>query len=171
MSQPPAWHFSVSSTVRGIYVLRYFLFAGGLAIAGALVERTALGGDRSLAGFATGLAAGLLIFRAQLRALRWPTLAISQDAVYLIRRKTATVISWDSIAEIVDEGPFVTLQLRTPLSSPDGEAVQQIRLETRKFGTSHVALLEDLRRYARAPAARTDLPDDARLRRLLAMPP
>jgi len=171
MPRSPPWRFSASSTVRGIYVLRYFLFSGGLAIAGALLERAALGTDRALVGFVIGFAAGLIVFRGQVRALWWPTLAVSREAVYLIRRKRATIIPWDSIAGVLDDGRFIALQLQSRLALPDGSPVEQVKLETRKLGTSHAALLNALQLYAKGRASRMDLPDDAHLRQLLAIPP
>ncbi|HME90992.1 MAG TPA: hypothetical protein VKE49_06185 [Myxococcaceae bacterium] len=169
MPPSPPWRFSASSTVRGIYVLRYLLFSGGLAIAGALVERSALGVDRPLAGFAIGFAAGLVIFRGQLRALWWPTVAASRESVYLIRRNRATIIPWDSIAGVLEDSGFVALQLRSPLALPDGSPVERVRLEARKMGTSHRALLDAMQLYAQGRASRIDLPDDAQVRQLLAM--
>ncbi len=151
--------------------MRYLLFSGGLAIAGALVERAALGTEEAALGFTIGFAAGLAVFRTQLRALWWPTLAVSRDAVYLIRRKQASIIPWQSIAEVLGEGRLVTLRLASPLASSDGSPVEQIQLEARKLGTAHAVLLQTLQRYAQGRSARMVLPDDARVRRTFAVPP
>jgi hypothetical protein len=166
---PLQWRFAVSSTLRGIYVIRYFLFSGGSAILGALIERSATGGDRPIAGLLIGFAVGLLIFLGQLRPLSWPSLAVSQEAVYLIRKGRASVIPWSAIDQIEAEDRFVSLRL-VPRAL-EGESTDAIRLEPRKFGMGSAALQETLRMLANNRELRSRLPSDEQLRRALAIPP
>ena len=163
------WRFAVSSTLRGIYVIRYFLFSGGCAILGALIERAAVGADRSLAGLLIGLGGGLVIFRGQLRPLFWPSLALGQESLYLIRRGRAAVVQWASIDQIAAEKKVVCLRLIGSTTKP--ESAQTIRLDPRKLGTSFDSLLKQLVALAADPQRRLQLPTDEQLRRALAIPP
>jgi hypothetical protein len=162
------WRFAVSSTLRGIYAIRYLLFSGGMAILGALIQRAFSGAERTAFGLLVGLAVGLVVFRGQLRPLRWPTLLLSQEAIYLIRGKTAAIIPWASVEEIaVSEGAVVLRVLPASKSAP----VEQIRLKARQYGTSADALEKTLRPLAAGRQLRSALPTEEQLRRAGAIPP
>lgn len=159
-AHPPPWRFSISSTLRGIYVIRYFLFAGGLAIAGALIQRAAVGEAPPVLGLLLGFGAGLLLFRGQLRPLSWPTLVLSQQAIYLLQRKgPPTVLPWASVEEISHGEGKVYLRVR---GSP-------LELEARKYGTSADALGRALRQLADDPQLRLSLPSREQLGRMRAI--
>src|SRR5438046_3031184 len=113
------WRVSFSSTLKGIYVMRYFLFSGGTAIAGALVQR-ASGEPRPLAGLAVGLAAGLFLFRGQLRPLSYPSLALGRESLFLVQKKQAVILPWNQISEVKQSPQQVSLVLAEPMKAPDG---------------------------------------------------
>jgi len=162
------WRFAVSSTLRGIYAIRYLLFSGGMAILGALIQRALSGAERSAAGLLVGLAVGLVVFRGQLRPLRWPTLLLTQEAIYLVRRKRAAIIPWASVDEIAaSEGAVVLRVLRASESPP----VERIYLEARQYGTAAAELQKRLRQLAADKQLRSALPTEDQLRRAGAIPP
>jgi hypothetical protein len=165
------WRFSLSSTVRGIYFIRYLLFSGGAAIAAALIERSLIQQERAVAGLLIGFALGLLAFRGQLRPLRWPALAMSQQAIYLVRRHRAWILPWSSIQAVAEEGRWVTLRLSAPVRSPEGSLVGQIQLDPKKFGVAHESLMEAVRGFWKSELARAGLPSDHQLREVLRLHP
>lgn len=162
--------YGVSSTLRGIYLIRYLLFSGGLASALGMLQRAALGAQPPVAGLLIGFFVGLLVFRGQLRPLRWPTLVLSQDAVYLVQRRQAVTLPWKSIRAVAADGPRVTLHLREALRSPTGETTEAIQLEARKFGVSPEKLLGALGGLLSDPLARLKLPPDQKVRASLQIP-
>jgi len=162
------WRFAVSSTLRGIYAIRYLLFSGGMAILGALIERALSGTERSAAGLLVGLGVGLLVFRGQLRPFRWPTLLLTQEAICLVGRKSAAIIPWASVEEIAaSEGAVVLGVLRASESRP----IERIRLVARQYGTAADTLVKTLRRLAADRQLRSALPTEEQLRRAGAIPP
>jgi hypothetical protein len=163
------WRFETSGTLRGIYVIRYLLFSGGCAILGALVERTATGTDRSVAGLLIGLALGMVLFRGQLRALRWPALVLSQDALYLLRKgKAVAVVPWTAIGEVERRDGLVSLRL---VGSEEGGFREALKLEPRQHGIGAESLQKTLRMLADNRELRSRLPSDEQLRRSAAIPP
>lgn len=162
------WRFAVSSTLRGIYAIRYLLFSGGMAILGALIQRALSGAERSGVGLLLGWAVGLVVFRGQLRPLQWPTLLLTQEAIWLIRRKAAAIIPWGSVEEIVASEGAVILRVRRGSESPPGE---RIRLEARQYGTAADALEKTLRQLSANRQLRSALPTEEQLRRARAIPP
>ncbi len=165
-----AWRLAASSTLRGIYVIRYFLFSGGCAILGALVERAAVAADHPIAGLLIGFVVGLVIFRGQLRPLSWPWLALSQEAVFLVRKGKAAAIPWSAIVEIEEQDRSVSLRLARPLRSVDGEDAEMIRLEPRKLGVARDFLANTLRLLARDRELRSRLPSAEQLRQASLIP-
>jgi hypothetical protein len=163
------WRFDTSGTLRGIYVIRFFLFSGGCAILGALVERAATGSDRSVAGLLIGFALGMVLFRGQLRALGWPALVLSQERLYLIvKGKAVAVIPWSSIGEVERQHGLVCLRL---VEAVEGGSTQALRLVPRQHGVGLESLEKTLRTLAGDPALRSRLPSDEQLRRVSAIPP
>jgi hypothetical protein len=163
------WRFDTSGTLRGIYVIRYFLFSGGGAILGALIERAATGSDRSVAGLLIGFALGMVLFRGQLRALGWPSLVLSQEKLYLVAKgKAVAVIRWSSIGEIERQHGVVCLRL---IEAVGGGSSKALRLEPRQHGVGAESLEKTLRMLAGDPALRSRLPSDEQLRRASAIPP
>lgn len=162
------WRFAVSSTLRGIYAIRYLLFSGGMAILGALIQRALSGAERTGAGLLVGLAVGLVVFRGQLQPLRWPTLLLTQEAIFLIGRRTTAIIPWASVEEIGTSQGAVVLRLRRASESAPAE---RIRLEARKYGTGADALEKTLRQLAADGRLRSSLPTEEQLRRSRVIPP
>jgi hypothetical protein len=162
------WRFETSGTLRGIYVIRYLLFSGGCAILGALVERTATGTDRSVAGLLIGMALGMVLFRGQLRALGWPALVLSQDALYLLRKgKAVAVVPWTTIDEVERRDGLVSLRL----VGSEGGSREALKLEPRQHGIGAESLQKTLRMLADNRELRSRLPSDEQLRRAAAIPP
>lgn len=170
MSQPDRlqWRYSTSATLRGIYVIRYFLFSGGLAILGALVERAATGSDRSVAGLLIGFALGMVLFRGQLRALGWPALVLSQERLYLLRRgRAVAAIPWTSIGEVERQQRLVCIRV---IGAPEDSSTRGLRLEPRQHGVGTESLEKTLRMLASDPHLRSRLPSDEQLLRVSAIP-
>jgi hypothetical protein len=165
-----AWRLAASSTLRGIYVIRYFLFSGGCAIFGALVERAVVPTNRPIAGLLLGFAIGLVIFRGQLRPLWWPWLALSQEAVFLVHKGKAAAIPWSSISDITEGNRSVSLNLARPLKSVEGEDTETIRLEPRQLGIGRDVLASTLRKFARDRDLRARLPSEEQLRQASLIP-
>ncbi len=165
----PRWIYGYSSTLRSIYVLRYLLFAGGTAVLGGVLERLVTGWERSGLGLLAGLALGLVVFRRQLRPLRAPQLALSQDAVYLVQRKQAVTLPWHTIKAISLAGDRVVLELSQALRAPTGELADQIQLEPKSFGSAPAKLREALAAALADEAQRKQLPPDSRVRTLLSI--
>src|SRR5579871_2051567 len=138
------WRFALSSTMRGIYVIRLFLFAGGVGILGGLLERTIGHTDRPILGLALGLAVGLVAFRGQLKPLRWPRLYLSQTSLHLVQRRQVVTLPWQAIRAASASGAEVAVQLATPMIAPDGQPAEAIQLEARKFGEAASSLAEAL---------------------------
>jgi hypothetical protein len=168
-ASPPRWHYAYSGTLRSIYVMRYLLFSGGVAVLFGVLERQLTGWDRSGLGLLVGLALGLVLFRGQLRPLRAPQLALSQDAVYLVERKQAVTLPWHTVRAISVSGHRVILELTQPLRAPTGELADQIQLEPRTFGSAPAALKDALTRALNDEAQRRLLPSDQRVRSLLSI--
>ena len=163
------WLYAYSGTLRGIYVLRYLLFSGGVAVLFGVFERRITGAQHSGLGLVTGLALGLFLFRRQLKPLRAPSLALSQDAVYLVERKQAVTLPWNTIRTISLSGQRVVLELSQPLAAPTGEVADQVQLEPRSFGTAPAPLQAALQAALRDEAQRRTLPSDERVRTVLAI--
>jgi hypothetical protein len=164
---PARWTYGASSALRGIYLLRYLLFSGGLSIAGAMVHRAALKSERPVLGLAVGLLIGLFLFRSQLRPLSWPRLVLSQNALYLVQRQRAVTLPWASISKVAVEGTRVSVQLKAPMTSPSGEVADQIQLESRMFAAGAAMLGAALSAAVENPSERGRLPDDGKVRQLL----
>ena len=160
------WRFGASSTLRGIYVIRYFLFAGGLAILGALIQRSTSGEEHAVIGLLLGFAAGLFVFRGQLSALRWPELLLTQEGVYVLNRKKATALSWEAIEEVAHREGTIAIRVRGRQTSPPGE----IGLQARHYGTSSEALGRAISQLAAEPQLRSVLPTVDQLKRAGAIP-
>ncbi len=165
----PRWLYGYSGTLRGIYVLRYLLFAGGTAVLFGVAQRLITGWNASGVGLVVGLGLGLVIFRGQLRPLRAPSLALSQDAVYLVQRKQAVTLPWKTLKGISLSGERVVLQLTQPLTAPTGEVADEIQLMPRTFGSHPEPLKDALERLLRDDALRRGLPADQKVRTLLAI--
>ena len=162
------WRFAVSSTLRGIYAIRYLLFSGGMAILGALIQRALSGAERTGVGLLVGLAVGLVVFRGQLQPLRWPALLLTQEAIFLVGRRTVAIIPWASVAEIGTSPGAVVLGLRRAAES--APVVERFRLEARKYGTGADALEKMLRQLTADGQLRSSLPTEEQLRRTRAIP-
>lgn len=160
------WRFGASSTLRGIYVIRYFLFAGGLAILGALIQRSASGEGHSVLGLLLGLAAGLFVFRGQLSALRWPELLLTQEGVYLVNRKKPAGLPWEAIDEVAHRNGTIAIRMRGSPTNPPAE----IELQARQYGTSSEVLAKAISQLAAEPQLRSVLPTVDQLKRAGAVP-
>jgi hypothetical protein len=158
---PPA-QIGVSSTFKGIYVIRYLLFAGGTAVAFAIIKRTLFSPTTLWPALLLGLAAGLIAFRPQLKPLFWPRLVLSRDALYLVKRKQAVTLPWQAIRAVRAEPPRLAIELHAPMTAPGGQTVERIDLEARQLGGTAEELAKTL-----APlieGSRGQLPPDAEVR-------
>jgi hypothetical protein len=174
MSQPTSnhtlpWRYGVSNAFKGIYVMRYLIFAGGLAIALAVLERTFLKSEHPVMGLVIGFIAGLLMFRSQLRPLFWPTLVLSQQSLYLLRRKHALALPWSNIRTVSEQSGRVALQLAEPMTSPEGQVVEQLQLDPRTLGTKAASLLALIQSAVQSTERRSQLPTDAHVRRAVGL--
>ncbi len=167
---PPVWRYGVTSAFKGIYVIRYFLFAGGLSIGAGMLERWIFGTVPPVAGLLAGFFVGLLAFRGQLQPLRWPSLYLSRENLYLVQRKQAVTLPWNAIQSVAAAGPLVVLELKQPMTAPTGGVADQIQLEAKKRGTGAEPLASALRAPLSDPASRAALPPDAFIREKLALP-
>ena len=168
VSPPPAlaWQYGLSATMRGIYVMRFLLFAGGASIAMAVVQRELTGTERPLLGLGIGLLAGMVAFRGQLRAARGPRLLLSQTALYLVERRRAVALPWKAIEGAPVEDARVTVRLREPMLGPGGQPTLAIKLNAHKLGTGTDELAQALERFAHQADARQQLPPDAAIQAL-----
>jgi hypothetical protein len=160
---PRRSYFSHSSTLRSIYVLRYFLFAGGTAVAGALLELWTRKVERPVLGLLVGLAMGLVVFWGQLRNAFAPRLALSQAALYLVKSRRSARLPWEHVREVVRDGNQVVLRLSVPTSWNGSEPGSEIHLAPRQLGTGAAELFESLQGFALEPSSRQRLPNDADL--------
>jgi hypothetical protein len=163
LAPTPSAHFGLSSTVRGIYAIRYLLFSGGSAIAFAMLERVLTRSQHAGAGLFIGFMSGLFIFRSQMRRVFSPRLLLGQTALYLARRRRVSAIPWSALKEIRTEGTQISLALSVPMLSPQGFPTEEVRLQPRIFGTT----LQELQRslsFFLDPLNRQKLPDDAHVR-------
>jgi hypothetical protein len=156
----------LSNTYRGIFVMRYLLFSGGLAIAGGVLERLARGPGHSLLGLLLGLVVGLFLFRGQLRPLRYPRLALSQDALYVLKSGSPVGVPWRDIGSIQASGDKVLLELT---KTPPGLAEPRLQLVARELGSQPDNLASRLSRFHRDEAFRANLSDDKRTRAVLGL--
>jgi hypothetical protein len=155
-------------TMRGIYVIRFLLFSGAVAIATAVVQRGLTGSERPLLGLGVGFLAGLFVFRGQLRAARGPKLFLSQTALYLVQRKRAVVLPWTAIEGAPVQDGRVTVRLREPMLGPDKLPTQAIKLNAHKLGAGTDDLSKALDGFAREAQSREKLPPDAAIQALFA---
>lgn len=158
------WHYSHSSTLRSIYVLRYLLFAGGVAVAGALVQRSLVSTQKPALGLLVGLMVGMVVFVGQLRHAFAPRLVLSQEALYLVKRGRISRLPWKSVREVGREGNCILLRLSEPLSWESAKAVPDIRLNAGRLGSTAARLYSNLRALAGDARLREKLPSDAELR-------
>jgi len=158
------WYFSHSSTLRSIYVLRYFLFAGGSGVAGALLQRWAANVERPVLGLVGGLAVGLLLFSGQLRNAFAPRLALSQGALYLVQSRRSLRLPWDQVREVVRQGERITLRLAAPTALNERSLVSEIELVPKRLGVRARELFESLEGLVLNPTSRQRLPNDEDLR-------
>jgi len=157
-------YFSHSGTLRSIYVLRYFLFAGGAAVAGALLQLRATKVERPVLGLLVGLAVGLVLFLGQIRNAFAPRLALSQGALYLVKHRHSARLPWEHVREVVREGNRVVLRLSVPTSWNGRDPGSEIHLLPRQLGTGAEELFESLQGFALEPSSRQMLPTDEDLR-------
>ncbi|MFZ5468412.1 MAG: hypothetical protein ACOZIN_03150 [Myxococcota bacterium] len=169
MNLPTRWRYGFSATLKGIYLIRYLLFSGGAAIAAAMVERLLFPGHAPVAGWVLGLGVGLFVFRGQLFPLSWPTLLLSRDHLYLVRKRQAMALPWKSVRAVRHDDARVTLELGEPMRAPDGQLADQISLEAKKLGTPAGDLVLELERLLTDPKALATLPEDVRVRRDLGL--
>ncbi|MBI3183881.1 MAG: hypothetical protein HYZ28_17225 [Myxococcales bacterium] len=167
MSAPTEWRYGLSTTYRGIYLLRYLLFSSGLAVGFALLERQVLGSRPPLGGLAVGLLAGLVLFRGQLRPLRWPRVLLSRETLYVVHRRQTVALPWPALREVAQVGELVAIRLAQPIAAPSGEPAEEIRLEARKLGAAPDRLATALERLRTDSAARGGLPEDVAVRAVL----
>lgn len=153
-----------SSTLKSIYVLRYLLFSGGLAIAGAMLERLFTRSDRAGLGLLLGLAAGLFAFRSQLRPFSLPQLVMGREHLWFIRRGRDVAIPWQLIARIEHDSRNVTLSLSRAQPLLDGATGSRLVLRGLDYGTT-APMLGDLLRRAADPDERRAFPSDDEIRR------
>ncbi len=167
LQSPLPWHFAFSSTLKAIYLIRFLLFSGGVAIAFAIGQRIAFGNERALTGLAIGLLLGLVLFRGQLRSLRWPTLTLSQEAIYLAQGKRVLRLPWTNVRKVAATADSATLELWASAVDPDGSSLDQVVLEARKLGTTADVLATSLQSNMESVELRARLPTDARVTTLL----
>jgi hypothetical protein len=160
------WRFAISSTRRGMYLLRYLLFTGGLAVGLGVFERL-LVPERSGFGLLIGLALGLFVFRGQLRALSWPRLLLSQEHLFLLHKRRATVIPWAAVRDARAVDGQVVLRLATSPQETEARVAESIELDAGQLGTSTAALHEVLGKLVAQPSLRGRLPPDATIRQRL----
>lgn len=160
----PRWYFSHSSTLRSIYVLRYFLFAGGSGVAGALFQRWAANVERPVLGLVGGLALGLVLFWGQIRNAFAPRLALSQGALYLVQSRRSLRLPWDQVREVVRQGDRIALRLAVPTAWNQRTSVSEIQLVPRRLGVGATELFESLEGLMLNPSSRQRLPTDEDLR-------
>ncbi|MGQ0507895.1 MAG: hypothetical protein ACT4TC_21545 [Myxococcaceae bacterium] len=163
------WLYSYSSTLRSIYVLRFLLFSGGAAVAGGVIQRLATQSDRVGWGLLLGLIAGMVLFRGQLAQVRAPSLALSREALYLVQRKQAVTLPWNTVSGVSIDGPRVVVQLSKTLETPGGAPADQIQLEAKRFGAAPTTLHNALSTALLGEEARRTLPADDRVRSLLSI--
>lgn len=154
------WYFSHSGTLRSIYVLRYFLFAGGAGVAGALLQRWAANVERPVLGLLAGLAVGLVLFSGQIRNAFAPRLALSQGALYLLQYRRSARLPWEHVREVVRDGNRIVLRLSVPTSWNRKDSGNEIQLVPRRLGSSAAELFESLQGFALEPSSRQRLPTD-----------
>ena len=162
------WYFSHSGTLRSIYVLRYFLFAGGAGVAGALLQLRATKVERPVLGLLGGLAVGLVLFLGQIRNAFAPRLALSRSALYLLKYRRSSRLPWEHVREVVREGNRVVLRLSVPTSWNGRDPGSEIQLVPRQLGTGAAELFESLQGFALEPSSRQTLPTDEDLRSRIA---
>ena len=161
----PRWRYAFSSTLKGIYVMRYLLFSGGAAIAGAMLERAITRSDATpLTGLLAGALLGLLVFRGQFSAARGPILGLSREHLHIVRKRVATTVPWSVIDGVTLAEGLVSLKFSAPLQAPDGSFVEEIRLDARRFGVGAAPLHQELSALATDPAMRGALPPDRDVR-------
>jgi hypothetical protein len=161
------WKFGISSTLKGIYVIRYLLFSGGSAIAGSMVQRIVGSKDVPVIGIVVGLIVGLLAFRGQLRPLSWPKLMLSQTTLRLIQRKRVVELPWEAISGVGQVADRIAVSLKAPMTAPNGDVVEQIQLEPLKFGASPGVLGQALEQLSQSEALRSRLPSDEQVKSAL----
>ncbi len=161
------WYFSHSGTLRSIYVLRYFLFAGGAGVAGALLQLRATKVERPVLGLLGGLAVGLVLFLGQIRNAFAPRLALSRGALYLLKYRRSSRLPWEHVREVVREGNRVVLRLSVPTWN-GRDPGSEIQLVPRQLGTGAAELFESLQGFALEPSSRQMLPTDEDLRSRIA---
>jgi hypothetical protein len=155
--------------MRGIYIIRFALFAGGVSIGTAVAQRALTGTERPLLGLGIGLLAGLVAFRGQLRAARGPRLFLSQTSLYVVDRRRAVALPWTAIEGAPIENARVTIRLREPMLGPDGQPTLAIQLNAHKLGTGRDELSQALDGFARQADVREKLPPDAAIQALFAV--
>lgn|GEM_PF-3494171 len=158
------WYYSHSSTLRSIYVLRYLLFAGGLAVAGALVQRSLVSTQKPTLGLLAGLGVGMVVFIGQLRHAFAPGLALSRDALYWVKRRRISRLPWKSVREVSRDGNRILLRLSEPVAWGSAQAAPEIRLNARRLGSTPARLHSNLRGLAAEAGLREKLPSDSEVR-------
>jgi len=152
--------YGVSSTFRGIYVMRWLLFSGAAAIGLGWLELQWNRGQGAGTGLGIGLACGLVLFRGQLAPLRWPVLVLRRDRLHLLHRRKDVSFPWQAVARAFATGSQLTLEFRQPLLGPDGEPTAAIQLDARRFGVDAPTWAEELTELAANASARQALPPE-----------
>lgn len=148
----------MSGTLRGIYLIRYLLFSGGAAIALALIERWANGGQRPWHGLILGFGLGLVLFRSQVSRARAPVLFLSRSALSLVGKGKAVHIPWGLVEQCSVAKARLKLRLSAPIFKQAGSSATTLCLDPRDFGTSSQLLTEELTALATDPSQRAKLP-------------
>ncbi|HLL52870.1 MAG TPA: hypothetical protein VK447_04940 [Myxococcaceae bacterium] len=162
----PPWRLRFPPTLKGIYLLRYLLFSGGVAVGAGVLQRAVTGMGRPVAGLVLGLAAGLVLFRGQLRPFSLPELALGQEHLHFVRGRSAIAVPWALVREVEARGRNVEVRLGAAARGPDGTSASAFTLRALDCGLSAVKLAE-LLSALREPSARKALPTETQLREAL----
>lgn len=149
------WRFQFSGTLKAIYVMRYLMFSGGVAIALAVAQR-AYDGHVGI-GLVAGLLVGLFLFRGQLRPFRVPAMGLGRERIHFVHRKQDRAIEWDKVTSVSAHDRYVALVM---------EGGGSMELLARDYGLSSQALATLLQGFLQ-PVRRSLLPADAEVRRQL----
>ncbi len=116
-----------------------------------------------------GFLVGLVLFRGQLRPLRWPRLALSQSTLYVLSRRSAVQLPRQAIRSIGADDRTVTLNLSTPMQAPDGAVADQVHLIPQTLTIARDALQSTLSAWLNDGDFRSRLPSDAEVQARLKM--
>jgi hypothetical protein len=133
-----------------------------------MVQRLALHSERLGLGLLAGLAAGLVVFRGQLRPFSLPVLALGQEHLFFVRKGSTLTLPWRSIQRIAEQDKVVVVQLAAPAALPDGRSGTSFELRGGDFGLSAPRLAQRLQELQQ-PEGRAALPTDAEVRKYLGL--